>query len=63
MLELHELVGRHWGQRRATSFHLSSAVEALAEYLVDIVLSMAAAVLPGVAGNRLAEVPRSLGCT
>lgn len=63
MLELHELVGRHWGQRRATSFHLLSAVEALAECLVDIVLSMAVAVLPGVAGNRLAEVPRSLGCT
>ena len=62
MLELHELVGRHWGQRRATSYRLLSAVEALAECLGGIVLSMVVAVLPGVAGSRLAEVPRSLGC-
>ena len=62
MLELHELVGRHWGQRRATSYRLLSAVEAFAECLGDIVLSMVVAVLPGVAGSRLAEVPRSLGC-
>ena len=60
-LESHELVGRHWGQRRATSFHLLSAVEVLVGCLGGIVLSMVVAALPGVAGSQLAEVSRSLG--
>ena len=59
-LESHELVGRHWGQRRATNFHLLSAVEVLAESLADIVPSTVVAVLLGVAGSRLAEVSRNL---
>ena len=61
-LESHELVGRHWGQRRATSFHLLSVVEVLAGCLGGIVLSMVVAALPGVAGSQLAEASRSQGC-
>jgi hypothetical protein len=60
MLVLHELVERHWGQRRATNYHLLSAVEVLAESLGDIVPSTVVAVLLGVVGSRLAEVSRNL---
>ena len=62
-LESHELVGRHWGQRRATSFHLLSAVEVLAGRFGGIVLSMVVAALPGFAGSQLAEVHCSPDCT
>ena len=60
MLVLHEQVEQHWGQRRATNFHLLSAVEVLAESLADIVPSTVVAVLLGVVGSRLAEVSRNL---
>ena len=60
MLVLHEQVEQHWGQRRATNFHLLSAVEVLAESLGDIVPSTVVAVLLGVVGSRLAEVSRNL---
>ena len=58
---MHEPAERSWGQRMATNFHLLSAVEGLAEFLGDIVLSTAVAALLGVVGSRLVEVCHSLG--
>jgi len=61
VLELHERAERRWGQRKATSSHLLSAVEVPVESPADIVLSTAGAVLLGAVGSRLVGVCRSLG--
>lgn len=61
MLELHERAERRWGQRKATSSHLLSAVEVPVESPADIVLSTAGAVLLGAVGSRLVEACHSLG--
>ena len=62
MRELHERAERRWGQRKATSSHLLSAVEVPVESLGDIVLSTAGAVLLGAVGSRLVGVCCNLGC-